>query len=282
MRPTLLLLAALGCRGSGVRADAGQADAGGSYGSVPDAASTPARVTRAAEMVGGWSFRKGCSPTRVEDLVRGSPAVGSGEVACVKTEVGEAASFDGKSARYEIADRPAYHLTTAWSVTAWVKPRRTDKLQTIVNKWYARDAYMLGIDRQQYQVVVAAPGEPWGHPFTVSAPAAVGVWTHVAGVYDGVDLVLYVDGVVANRGVFAGRVQDSARPLVIGSHPERNGYDGLIDEVRLYDGVMKPAEVAALAEQDALRVAMRAHEVPPDPERKRLFDADGGVPSVPT
>lgn len=94
----------------------------------------------------------------------------------------------------------------------------------------------------------------------MSAGQAVndGNWHHVAAVYDGVDKIIYVDGVevarVANAhgGVALG--DNITRYGFIGDGSEadrfdgsRNNmfYDGQLDEIRLYEGVLSPDQIAA-------------------------------------
>jgi hypothetical protein len=84
----------------------------------------------------------------------------------------------------------------------------------------------------------------------------VGTWTFVAGVYNGVDLVLYVNGDVASSfpNVSVPLVSLSS-PLTIGAvRNVAGGYptgflDGDIDEVRLYGAALSAAQVKAVMAQ---------------------------------
>lgn len=70
-------------------------------------------------------------------------------------------------------------------------------LQTIVNKWYAMDSYMLLIENGNFVFTVAIPGGQWGTSIKVLAKVTPDVWTqwtHIAGVYDGQMLLLYING----------------------------------------------------------------------------------------
>jgi len=208
-------------------------------------------VVRPAKLVGWWRFRDSCASDNVPDRALGKAvAHARGEILCVATEMGKAASFDGRS-RFEVPDQPAYHFTDAMSVVARVKPSKTTGLQTIVNKWFAPDAYMLLLDGARYQFSAAFPGGSWGQVVKVSGPATGDRWTHVVGVYNGVSVALYLNGEPAERRPAPARLQDSDRALVIGHHPDWNGYTGLLDEVRLYDGALTESEIAALAREGA-------------------------------
>ncbi|MBK9387786.1 MAG: VCBS repeat-containing protein [Planctomycetes bacterium] len=81
-------------------------------------------------------------------------------------------------------------------------------------------------------------------------------WTHVAAVYDGTALVLYLDGEMVGRAAAAGSIDANPQlPVWIGDNPISGSrpFDGRIDEVRV-DGVALSAEqVRALAHEVPLR-----------------------------
>jgi len=66
----------------------------------------------------------------------------------------------------------------------------------------------------------------------------VGDWHHLAGVYDGQEVRLYVDGKLLDRQQGSGKRQRNRLPLIIGGDVDSEGsaedpFDGLIDSVRL-------------------------------------------------
>lgn len=63
-------------------------------------------------------------------------------------------------------------------------------------------------------------------------------WHHMAGVYDGKELRLYVDGVLVDTNERSGKRRTNDLPLLIGADVTGNGgatshFNGLIDTVRL-------------------------------------------------
>jgi hypothetical protein len=170
-----------------------------------------------------------------------------GGVACQPAKFGTAADFDGKDDGVEIDDSPDYHFTDALTLAAWVRPDTISGLNTIVNKWYAMDSYMLLIEDGKFVFVVAFPGGTWGTTVSVEAPAVAGKWTHVAGVYDGSSIMLYLNGKMVSSAKASGDIQQSTRPISAGNHPSWNAYDGLIDEVRIYDTALTQLQVQELA-----------------------------------
>jgi len=86
--------------------------------------------------------------------------------------------------------------------------------------------------------------------------ASANRWVHLAGVYDGKMLRLYVNGVEIGRHAQTGMIQVDDNPVTIGG--EENGSDsrvvdgefnGLIDDVYIYNRALSPEEIQALYKQ---------------------------------
>jgi hypothetical protein len=68
----------------------------------------------------------------------------------------------------------------------------------------------------------------------------------VALTYNGSTLTLYVNGVVAASQAVTGAIQSVANPLSIGGNtPYGEYFQGLIDEVRVYNRALSQAEIQA-------------------------------------
>jgi len=76
-------------------------------------------------------------------------------------------------------------------------------------------------------------------------------WTHVTCVYDGADVVLYFDGVEGDAGsIQTGALYDNNSSLTFGDILGGAGtreFEGLIDEIRIYNRVLTVGEIAKLA-----------------------------------
>ena len=80
---------------------------------------------------------------------------------------------------------------------------------------------------------------------TVGAGAErVGRWTNVALTYDGALQRLYVNGRIVSTHAATGRIETPDNPLWIGgNHPYGEHFDGLLDEIRVYDRALSPEEI---------------------------------------
>ncbi len=86
----------------------------------------------------------------------------------------------------------------------------------------------------------------------VGGPGLVaGQWYHAAGTFDGATMRLYLDGVeVANLAAGGPIDSDSSVPFWIGGNPPSSSsrpWNGLVDEVRLYDRALTAGEILDLA-----------------------------------
>src|SRR5262249_7873765 len=71
-------------------------------------------------------------------------------------------------------------------------------------------------------------------------------WSHLAETYDGSSLKLYVNGVLVSSRALTGSITTSGSPLRIGGNSVWGEYfNGLIDEVRVYNRALSQGEVQA-------------------------------------
>ena len=78
-----------------------------------------------------------------------------------------------------------------------------------------------------------------------------GLWHHVAGVYDGLAMYLYVDGTLDVSQPSTGTIAQNNIPLAIGDNNEPPSgfsyfFNGLLDEVSLYNRALSADEIAAI------------------------------------
>jgi hypothetical protein len=76
-----------------------------------------------------------------------------------------------------------------------------------------------------------------------------GQWHHVAAVYDGQKMSIYVDGKLDASKPRSGPIATNNFSVCIGENIENNNrfFNGLIDDVRVYNYALSENEIAALA-----------------------------------
>jgi uncharacterized repeat protein (TIGR02543 family) len=153
---------------------------------------------------------------------------------------------NGYGPHIAIPDNSGFHFTNKFTLSTWVMPMTTSGVQSIVDKAYVPDAWSLLIQDGYYKFVTVFPGGTWGIPLDVTAPATANVWTHVAAVYDGSQMILYLNGVNVASKSASGNIQDSGMPVYIGNHPAWNAFKGIIDDVHIYNIALTLSEIQAL------------------------------------
>jgi len=163
---------------------------------------------------------------------------------------GTCLAFDGQDDTVNLGHDESLDLTSALTVEAWVWLSSTitgDPVKRIVSKWYdtggsdPRRCWALeyDYDRFQFSLDQASIQSPF-------APLRER-WYHVAGVYDGTDIMLYVDGELVAQAAGTGGIS-SAPDIdvhISGSHYEvyNRKFDGLIDEVGIYNRPFSSTEI---------------------------------------
>jgi hypothetical protein len=159
---------------------------------------------------------------------------------------GKALTFNGTSARVTVNDAASLHLTTGMTLEAWVKPTASQSgWRTVIQKEV--DTYFL--DASSNSPRRPATGGTFGSTVTgVAAPNAIPVnsWTHLASTYDGANIRLYVNGTQVAIVARTGSIAASTLPVWIGgNNPYGEYFNGVIDEVRIYNRALSVAEIQA-------------------------------------
>lgn len=85
---------------------------------------------------------------------------------------------------------------------------------------------------------------------TAAEPAALGQWTHLAAVYDGITLNVYSNGVLVTSMDIGWPIAADTTDVVIGARQSidtiKDFFAGSVDEVRLYNEALTSAEISAL------------------------------------
>lgn len=135
------------------------------------------------------------------------------------------------------------------SVTCWVKTDRAD----LDNRWFLNRVfsggtsagYRMGLlsGKPSFQIPVTS----WTHHLTGETPLPTGRWVHLAGTFDGEEMRLYMDGELQGVMERRGPVNPSTFRLVLGTYAFKHWahFEGLLDEVRLYDRALTAEEVRA-------------------------------------
>lgn len=199
-------------------------------------AQSPSCVAPPPGMVAWWP---GDGSTR--DIAGASPATLVGGAAYAAGRVDQAFSLDGTSAWVEVPDAAALRVTGAFTIDAWIYPNATggrivDKITAGAGDGYLLDTWGGGV-RLLFD----------GQSLSGATVLPTGAWSHVAGVYDGAEMRVYVDGALDGARATTAAVPTNALPLRIGAASDGGSrFSGLIDEVEVFNRALSQAEIQAI------------------------------------
>jgi hypothetical protein len=167
-------------------------------------------------------------------------------------KVGEAFSFNGTSSCVSIPDSPLLDsFTDRITIELWLKSNQLTanaNWEGIVTK--GNSSWRLLATTGEKSVYFAGTGlskDLKGH-----SDVNDGQWHHIAAVYDGTHIYLYVDGRLDASTPATGEILQNSYPMGIGYNAQGvfgrpdYFYKGLVDEVSLYHRALSAHEIAAI------------------------------------
>ena len=214
-----------------------------------DAWENPQRFGNAelAGLVGWWKLDETSGAVAADSSGNGNSGSLQGHPAWrpVGGRIGGAIELNGHGDYVRINNKAPFDITGQVTVSAWVNIRSVPQEWTgIVTKgdtaWRlstasAQNAFHFGLAPQDFLN---------GH-----LQVSPGAWHHVACVYDGQAMSLYVDGNLDASRPRSGPIGSNQFPVCIGENMELTGrgWDGLIDDVRVYNCALSKSRIQALA-----------------------------------
>ncbi len=177
--------------------------------------------------------------------------------------LGYSRDFESTSSQYiYMADSTSLSITGALTLSAWIKPESVTASTyfTIAAKYDARDDYRLTQFGDEVRFYVENESLKLKEAIgTTSLNLTVGSWYHVVGIYNPSipRMDLLVNGVILATSTDATRIptslQDTTKRFHIGainsSTTASNFYDGVIDDVRLYNYALTSDQISAMYQE---------------------------------
>jgi len=209
-------------------------------------------------LIGYWSFDEGSGITANDSSGNGNNGTLVNGPIWTPGEIAGALSFDGVDDYVSFASQAQSTI----SISAWVYAQATPG-----------NVFPRIIDMPGYVLFLAEPSNPKSNPASLGflsrrsdgdgewdTPAnsmAYNSWNHVAVVYDSSSTSnnadLYINGVkqtISKINPPRGTQTSNEGEGIIGNHiPLNRGWDGLIDELRIYNRALSAAEIVSLYDQ---------------------------------
>lgn len=211
-----------------------------------------------ASPVGLWKFDEGSGSIAYDSAGDNDGTLVNGPV-WTTGKINGALSFDGDNDYVDCGNDASLNMgTSQWTATAWFKISDSTEYKGILGKWNS-----IG-NNELYRIVVSESSSSGGvqnkvsfviydggtHYFATSTTTVTDdKWHCVTGVKDSNRMRIYVDGVHENNIAMpsSADISNSAK-LVIGRANEVGGwgFNGLIDDVRIYNRALSAGEIAEL------------------------------------
>ena len=211
-----------------------------------------------------WKFNEGSADTTVESVSERFAVITGDKTVWVAGVSGTAVAWDGYNTSIAFRAEYAPSIGRQLTLEAWiaVKAYPWNWCPIVHRSEWGSAGYYLGIDSRGHAGIKVHADGQW-REVTSLGPVPRNRWVHVAGVYDGAagNMRVFIDGLGAGSiAVPGGEILTTAEPVKIGKGinmlvtdrireevgdvPDSYAFDGLIDEVKIYNVALSDSQVA--------------------------------------
>ena len=168
--------------------------------------------------------------------------------------VGGAYNFDANNDAVIVSDSASLDITDEITIEAWVNIDTYTNWDAItVKPWNASGdpwtLYAIALaDNNNFHMSLTSGGSRT-LCYSANNTAQTGIWIHVAGVWNGTSMQMYVNGTASGASVlFAGPIDANDEDLAIGEYQWSGttyDFDGSIDNVRIYNRALSAEQIKA-------------------------------------
>jgi len=201
-----------------------------------------------AGLVGGWKFDETTGSTATDSSGGNHNGTLVGNAKWAKGKIGGAVELDGHNSFVRIADKSAFDMGDQTTIACWVN------IHAVPAEWMAivtkgDNAWRLSTYRQDRKVHFSVNDSSRIAGLNGSATINADEWHHLAAVYNGSVIQLYIDGKLDATQPWTGGIGKNDSDVLIGENAQRPGrcFDGLIDDVRIYNCALSENDIKALA-----------------------------------
>ena len=174
-----------------------------------------------------------------------------------KGKYGNALAFDGQDDYVNCGNDESLNLTKAISIEAWVFMKSPGNYPTIVSRSITNWGYILEFltTTGKINLYLDSANPSWANVANSAVPLEK--WTHIAASYDGKKIRYYFNGEPdGNYDAVKAENSSNADEVHIGRRrlSEPHNFEGIIDEVRIYNRALGDAEVKVNMNSDSTAV----------------------------
>ena len=202
------------------------------------------------DLVGYWPLDEGAGNVSEDKSGKGNNGAIQGNANWVNGKFGKALEFDGSSgSTFIVPDSDSLKITGTLTIEAWFYPKAKPQKGGIITKYKGAGnnrGYMVDIYDSNLRFILSVDGTSATNITVSTTDWEPEKWNHVAGVFDGSDMHLYVNGALIGSKPKTTGVNPTPSPLELGNSWEEKVFTGIIDEVRVWNSAKSAEEVMAL------------------------------------
>jgi len=161
---------------------------------------------------------------------------------------GHGLRFDGSNDYINSGNDESLNITDEITIEAWVKPIITGQHGIIGGSSSYGGSYQLYLRNQTNAMVGFWFNDGTQRKTLIRGNVQNNVWTHIVAVYDGVNMIIYINGIPYSGTPITGTETVNYDGVKIGYIPWvalPNYFNGIIDEVRIYNRALSDEEIKA-------------------------------------
>jgi len=193
-------------------------------------------------MIGWWKFSDLSADYAMDSSGNGNHGILQGDVTKSTWAYDKTVMLYGGDDCVEIGHQPIFNITNKLTLAAWVRISSSENNMKIISKG---SVFCFGRDYDSDFLVFAC--DSLGRPMTGSKGVFDYKWHHVAVVYDGSAMSIYVDGELDRTKAVSGNITANGDNVLIGNLAgvANSGWLGNIDDVRIYSRALSADEIKA-------------------------------------
>jgi len=205
-------------------------------------------------LVGYWHFDEGAGTSTYDASGIGNNGVltnGPTWQVSANCKAGMCLDFNGTTNYINVGNKSEYTLPTQGSVSLWMYISSTwvgSSFPNVVSKGASA-----GWDTDGWSLYVFSDGRigvGQRSGATVSGTSFTNTlkdqWIHIVGLWNGTQIKIYQNGIIKGTATQSSSLPTNATPLLIGKDQNTQYFDGLIDEVRIYNRALSATEILAM------------------------------------
>jgi Concanavalin A-like lectin/glucanases superfamily len=198
-----------------------------------------------ASLVALWRLNDGAEATAVDDSPNANNGALQGNPQWVPGIIDGALSLDGDGDYVDCGNDAVFDITEQITLAIWVNAN--DMLNGQHNCWLGKGDNAYAIKHQSGNLLefFIYSGDWYSTNYTTDLDTLNGQWHHMAGTFDGDELLFYLDGEVAATLAFSGAISTATHNVTLGENSQATGryFDGMLDDARIYNRALTQEEI---------------------------------------